>query len=243
MQQAQYVKCCAFFLTKKYNMTVDNYGFHTLRLFVREIVDNVGYDKLYTNENLTYPNAPQNKLYKNPTVITDQIKKVYTEIKKIYILEDNKMDESIYGIYISRGENVYISINGNLNTCWRRFATLKELCSLYIGYGDKESRMSKYTDYYEAIKNAEAKKEHLLNQNNFDDKDDIDSENFAILLAMELMVPYKHRDELRQYFIKYEQGILTMNDIAKLYLMPELILQMYYDKKIIDTNPQIEDFA
>lgn len=224
-------------------MAVDNYGFHTLRLFVKEIVENIGYDNLYTNDNLTYPQAPQNKLYKNSTVITDHIKKVYPEIKKIYIVEDPKMDESIYGIYISREENVYISINGALNTCWRRFATLKELCSLYIGYGDKESKMSKYNDYYEAIKNAEAKKEHLLNQSSFDDKDDIDSENFAILLAMELMIPFKHRNELRYYFDKYDQRLLTMNDIAKLYLMPELILQMYYDKKIIDTNPQIEDFA
>lgn len=222
-------------------MDTSNYGYITLRLFVKDIVSNIGFSNLYTNHNKSYPNAPAGFHLFNLDNVMKWVKASNPIISNIYIIEDERMDESIFGIYINKGSNVYITINGNLNSCWRRFATLKELCSLYVDHNDVSGKMKKYQNYLDSVGNAFTQKANLLKEDKFSDSTDMDSETFSILLATELMLPYNHRDLLKQQFLEFENGQLKMNDIAKSLLIPEFILNLFYEKKLIDATPNYDD--
>ena len=221
------------------------YNFISVKLFANEIVKRIGIENLYTdNQNNTYVDAPSlTRLDKVDSVI--KFAKEYLssigESDVIYVIEDKLIDSNSHGLYVNKNNINYIKINGNLNECWKRFAKLKEVCSMYVGHYDKNSSMKKYNNYLDSIKNAFDEKKKLLKNANIDEGD-YDSETFAILLAAELMIPIHKRNEIELHIEKIGINHITLNDIAKSLLMPEFILKLYIDNGLLYKEPKYDDF-
>lgn len=221
------------------------YDLTMVRIIAKDIVNKIGVDNLYTDINTLHPNAPTNFWLYRISAIAGFIKNYLTtatNTKKLYIIEDPKVGENIYGLYVRHGSSCYIKINANLNPCWKRFATLKELCSLYIDHYDQSSTMKKYDNYLDSLNNAFTQKADLTKNPNLD-TGDLDSETFSILLATELMIPMHKRDITRELFSQIGTTPITMNDVAKSLIIPEFILDLYNDRKLIDATPQYDELG
>ncbi len=198
------------------------YNFAMVRIIAKDMVNQIGEDVIYTDTNIYHPNAPENYLLKTIATVARFIKKYLnasTDTKNLYIIEDNEVGENIYGLYVRHKDNCYIKINANLNNCWRRFATMKELCSLYVDHYEKTNGMKKYDDYLDSLTNAFEQKDDFINNDNLD-TGDLDSETFSILLATELMIPIHKRAITKELFEQIGNPI-KMNDIAKSLVIPE----------------------
>jgi hypothetical protein len=210
------------------------YNHQMVRLMAQEIVNQIGVDRLYTNINTHHPGAPKNYMINKVDLIGDFVLKMYKDLGQpisLMVMTDEKLGENIFGLFVQRGNQNYILINENLNNCWNRFTKLKEFCSLYVDHYDKESRLTKYDNYLDSLRNAFEQKSKLLGKTNLDDGD-LDSETFSILLAIELMIPLHKREITNALFAKFEESKITMNDIAKSLMMPEFVLKLYHEKKL-----------
>lgn len=222
-----------------------SYNFAMVRIMAKDLVDKIGQDVLYTDQNRTYPTAPSNFLLNRINHVGEYIKGYLcktTSTKEVYVINDLGVGENILGMYVHHQNSCYIKINGNLNVCWNRFALLKELCSLYVDHYDTTSKMLKFDNYLDSIKNAFDQKDNLISNPNLD-KGDLDSETFSILLATELMIPIHKREITKDLISKIGSGGITMNDIAKSLLIPEYILKLYSNKKLLDAHPQYDDLG
>lgn len=222
---------------------MSSYNFTIVRMMAKDIADKIGVENLYSEKNTRYPKAPANFHLSNINNIILFIKNYLNatgNTKQLIIIEDKQVGENIFGLYVHYNDTAYIKLNSQLNYCWNRFATLKELCSLYVDHYDKD--VMRYTNYLDSLKNAFNQKEIFLTQS-VDLDSDLDSETFSILLAIELMIPKHKRDITKSLLNEVPNKKITMNDIAKSLLIPEFILQLYADKGLIDAAPQYEDFG
>lgn len=223
-----------------------SYDFMSLRLMAKHIVDCIDPEKLYTNINPKYPNAPKCHFFNEPETFTqfiiDEYKKADIHLE-ITIIEDRAMAEQIHGIFKQQGKKCTIIINGKLNNCWKRFTTIKELCSLYVFMDmSSENIGRRYDDYTKSLENAYKQKETLL-KNPFKEDNDLDSETYSILLATELMLPIYQRERVVQLISDVASQKITLNDVAKSLLIPEFMLDLYLKKDLLTQEPTYKDFA
>ncbi|WP_462264681.1 hypothetical protein [Mucilaginibacter sp.] len=219
---------------------------YELRTVAKDIVEKIGYDNIYTNVNTIYPSAPQNLFLNKVEVVTNFVRQYMQKLDKpkdLVVKFDHHAKGNVYGFYINLNDKTcYIVLNPNLNSCWKRFALLKELCSVYINlYDIKGYKTNKYNNYTDSIENAFSKKGMFVSHKAFED-DDVDDETYSILLATELMIPINHRQVIKDLTAQIETGALTMSDIAKSLMMPEFILKQYIGYGLLDAEPAYESF-
>ncbi len=148
----------------------------------------------------------------------------------IHIIDDYYAEVSVIGAYYELGDDYNIIINPNKNTCWRRFALIKELCSLYTNHYHRErgtETLHRFDDYQKSLESSVHQK-NLIEKKNLDDSN-LDSDTFAILLACEIMIPPKYRKYTNGLIDRVRSGEMTMNDVAQSLSMPEYILQKIVD--------------
>lgn len=221
------------------------YNFTMAKLMAKNIAEEIGIENLYTEKiNPLYPDAPKLSRLDKVDKIISFVKEYLSKTGKgdvIYVIEDKSIDSHSHGLYVNLSNYNYIKINGNLNECWKRFARLKESCSLYIGHYDDCSSMKKYNNYIDSMKNAFDEKGKFISNQPLDEGD-YDSETFAIILAIELMIPIHKRTEIESVIEKMNISAVKLNDIAKSLLIPEFALKLYVDKGLLSKSPKYEDF-
>ena len=102
----------------------------------------------------------------------------------------------------------------NLNECRRRFSIIKELCQLYIDPEFLRKTTTSDAQIQEAIEGLE------LNAMNF-----IKPEQAALVLAMELAMPWSHRSDIAAMQDEGQKNY----DIAKKLMIPEYVIEKYFD--------------
>ena len=217
------------------------YSFESACLFAHDIATKI--DNLYVVNNLLNNSSPHNYYLKSTSLFRDYVidcfKKSVIDSKlkyaNLFVIGHDNLDTSILGIYIEHNNDVFIVVNNKANDCWRRFALIKELCSLYVnqdtnkGTNGNISTIKKYNSYVESLEKSLQMKhlyvKGLLNNG------DLEPDMFAILLATELMIPPLHRGFESNLFkrLKSNGGDLTMNDIAKSLMIPEFVLNIHYE--------------
>jgi len=148
----------------------------------------------------------------------------------VHYIEDEDLEISIVGGYLEAENDYHILVNPNHNTCWRRFALVKELCSLYTNhYGRVKGdwQMQTVDDYLVSLESSYNQIGAILN--NDLNTNDLDSDTFAILMATELMIPPFKRKLTNSLVDRYKKSELTLNDIAQSLSMPEQILQKHIE--------------
>jgi len=221
-------------------MNSGNYDFLAVRMLAKDIVDNIGVSTFYSTENKTYLNAPKCSLLRRVDGFEEYVLKCFSNSGDPIHIHNLRYDmgAGLSGMYIRKLQEHYIFINSKINLCWNRFARLKELCSVYV---DHYQFTNTPTDFLSSLDNAYFQKDFINGMGNLDEGD-LDSETFAILLASELMIPIHERDLIGGYFEQIENKTLTFNDLAKSLLMPEYILRLYHDKRLLNKPPLYTDF-
>ena len=125
--------------------------------------------------------------------------------------------------YIRRYTNkIDIGVRENLNTCWTRFVTCKELSHILMGHnGDGVT-----TNPRELISG-------LYSALLFGKSDELDHEHLAQICAAELMMPY----EISQSLL--EDKFTTSPDIAHKFKIPLSIVQAYRNNSILQERKNI----
>ena len=210
------------------------YDYNMIKLMSKDITDGIGAEKIYTNKPTSaYPNAPQNFRLDEVDIVfefvLDRLRRTSGLDIQLYVIQDKFLRPDMYGLFVKQGLRNYILLNPSLNSCWQRFAMLKELCSLYIDHYDKDSKLTRYDNYLESLVNAFEQKKKLVANEKLDEGD-FDSETFSILLATELLIA-SAKQMPSNLFVEFETTKITLNDLAKSLMMPEFVLKLYYEKK------------
>jgi Zn-dependent peptidase ImmA (M78 family) len=143
--------------------------------------------------------------------IETEIVNYFQDKIRIEVYSTQPQDDEVFGIYTRYNKDNYvlivIDVINNLNECWKRFITTKELVHTIL---DKEE--SAYTCNIEELID-------MLIENNpnvtFDD--DIDSEYLAFFFALELLLPYCHNSYMTN------KDILEYR-IAEEFMVPEKMI-------------------
>lgn len=197
-----------------------------------EIVAHIKPELLYSEGNTTYPLAPKALHLANTELIKNFILDTYAireeEVELVMLKRD--MGNSLLGLYQNVNGVHYIMINSAMNLCKTRFATVKELCSMYVDHYDTRNGFKRYDDYYNSLVNALEQKRVFIDKKVSLDDGDLDSELFSLLLTIELMIPATDRTRIFSLLDQIKDGTYTYNDIAKTLLIPEFILEIYDTK-------------
>lgn len=112
----------------------------------------------------------------------------------------------------------------NLSTCWKRFASCKELVHIILRDG-RESE-SKNDD---GENNTSSLQDKLVSISgdfgNLKKEDDLDEERYALYLAVEIMLPWSMRDALH----KMKDDGNTHYKIADKFKVPEDVIDLYFN--------------
>ena len=143
--------------------------------------------------------------------IETEIVNYFQDKIRIEVYSTQPQDDEVFGIYTRYNKDDYVLIDidviNNLNECWKRFITTKELVHTIL---DKEE--SAYTF------NIEELIDMLIENNpNITFDDDIDSEYLAFFFALELLLPYCHNSYMTN------KGISEYR-IAEEFMVPEKMI-------------------
>lgn len=225
-----------------------------LRLFAKELIDELGQEVAYLETNENYPNAPQCKhLDEWPLIVLlkERIASKYGKHLKINITYDpatENMSVSGMYVYLPQYNRIVISINDKLNYCWKKFTVVKELCHIFFD-SDFDANIvkgiafSKEDNYRHSLEKVfeETQKFKDFNFSSLDDYLDMGEEMFVALLVTELMIPIYEREAVLK-LVSQIGDKFTTNDIAKSLLVPEYILQKYINLNAINSEPKYTDF-
>jgi hypothetical protein len=215
-----------------------NYDYNRVKEIADEIIEKIGVEHLYTDVNFKYENAPKNFLVKDTEVfiyfMKDHLEKIGTP-KQIHIIDCEHVNR-IYGAYVKMAENIYIVFIHPISDCWKRFTTIKELCSCYIGhYQDDVINNTIYENEQDYLKGAEEafwNKVTYVNSEGLKEGD-IDSETFAIMVASEIMISKPYREITERLIAQIKDESIKLNDVAKSLLIPESVLKFYRMKNLL----------
>jgi hypothetical protein len=207
--------------------------------YVDIITNKLNIQDLYTVTNLKYPNADHNYLLNDPDVLLLALIKHFEAqniSKEIHLIERENIG-SFLGVYLlNHADYIYINIIKESSDCWQRFTKVKEFCSAFVGHYQSEALKNNIyegeEDYAKSIEEAFKRKISSINTDGLQ-AGDMDCETFAIILAIELMIPKPHRHLTENLLKKVEQGETTLNDVAKSLMIPEAVLKFFKDKYIV----------
>ena len=148
----------------------------------------------------------------------------FCELKKttIRVVDIRTSTKIIYG-YIRVFQNkIDIGINENLNYCWTRFVTCKELSHILLG-NNGNGRTT----------NPKILINGLYEKLVFGNKTELDHEHFAVFCAAEIMMPYI----ISQPMLK--NNTITSIDIAKKFMLPLYIVQVYRNPTFLEEREKI----
>ena len=128
----------------------------------------------------------------------------------------------LYGYLRFYSNKIDIGVNDNLNNCWNRFVTCKELSHLLLG-----------TQNNGITKDPKVLINGLYMKLAFGSSDDLDHEHLAVLCASELMMPFQKS----QLLLKDKN--ITSIEIAKKFLLPLYIVQVYRDQNFLENRQDI----
>lgn len=114
------------------------------------------------------------------------------------------------------------------STCWKRFAICKELMYYYIN-GTEEKAWEK------ALKESTLTHDDLLAKLysisgdvwEIEKEDELDIERFTVCIATEVLLPWKHRGELKAMKADGQ----TNRKMAERFKVPEVIIERYFETK------------
>jgi hypothetical protein len=211
------------------------YDYDRIVEYVDIITNQLNIHNLYTVTNLKYPTAHHNYLLDDPDVLLDALIEYFEGkniSKEIHLIERENIN-SFLGVYLNNADYIYINIIKESSDCWQRFTKVKEFCSAFAGHYQSETlRNTIYEgeeDYAKSIEEAFKRKTSTINSDGLL-AGDIDCETFAILLAIELMIPRDRRNITKRLIEKVENNETTLNDVAKSLMIPEAVLRFFKDK-------------
>lgn len=229
------------------------YSLVELLLFVREIEEKVTAQTPYK---LNILGTDGNKFINYEFVQLRQLKEFikstlnsdYTDSPQtIYINETENQQDSFFAGYfqLKFDKNKHIIIlNSTKNYCWKRFSLIKELCQIYLDHhavsGDGVKVKDVTTDYMQCVDDA-FKVPLQFESNDYLLGENYDNETSALLMALELMIPFKHREQntLKIYTELLLNEKIKMIDIATSLRIPEFILKRYFDSKLINLSTKL----
>jgi hypothetical protein len=112
------------------------------------------------------------------------------------------------------GAAAYVLYCPNLNDCRKRFSIIKELCHLYIDPHFERKTVTTEKQLLEAVEGLDLSAVY-----------NIKPEQAALVLAIELSLPWTHREGIHSMKADGE----TNYDIAKKFMIPEYVIQKYSD--------------
>lgn len=166
---------------------------------------------------------------KNPIPIDESFVRYIGKHLSLKDIEITVMDIStsskLISGYIQRLDNqIKIGVRENLNPCWTRFVTCKELSHILMGHnGDGIT-----TNPKELING-------LYSQMLFGKSDQLDHEYLAQICAIELMMPY----EISQALL--EDDVILATEIAQKFKVPLGFMQSYKDKDVLKMRRSVYD--
>lgn len=142
--------------------------------------------------------------------------------KRIRVFDISSANKVLYGYFRNRGIEIEIGITENLNPCWTRYVTCKELSHILLGHkgegitGDPRRLVSGlYTNYL------------------FGTDEALDHENLANICAAEIMMPYEISQPM------FEADNANPIEIAQKFKIPLAIVQVYRNKELLETRRSI----
>lgn len=212
-----------------------NYDYKRVLSFTDEIIQGIGINKLYTDINPVYKNAPFNYCLGDYSLlmhfVIENFEKKHVS-KSIYLIERRNLP-SFQGLYLNMHENIYININDELNEEWKRFIIIKALCSAFAEhYQDSIIQNTIYATDADSPNNSDFPNLILQKLDNINTdglvNDDLDSETFSTFLTIELMIPRPYRKLTIDYLQQVAKGLLTLREVAESLVIPEVLLNFYW---------------
>ncbi|GAB6011052.1 hypothetical protein [Viscerimonas tarda] len=156
--------------------------------------------------------------------------------------------ESLYSsfTYISEKKTIYITVNSQLNTCWRRFAACKELMQIYVVFiveylsnpkrsleemldeynpqeGNLDDILGDYTDFQNSFKT-------IKDFPNIQENKRLLAECKSYIAAVDLFFPYTEKSKVKGIGLAVKRNESTSFDLAKDYRCPEYITNFYLNE-------------
>jgi len=210
---------------------ITRYDYALVRDFTDQITESIGIERLYTDSNLLYPDALYNYSLSDYKVLIEFLQEELQQRgtpKTIHFLFVSSLSH-LQGLYANLNENIYIVVNDKLDVRWQQFTIVKEICSAYVDhYQDEILKNTIYedSDFLGSIEDAYKNIVAGTIQDGLKEGD-LDSERFSVLLATELMIPQTYRYLTNNYLTQVDDQELTLNEVAKSLVIPELILKLY----------------
>lgn len=157
-----------------------------------------------------------------PTILDLVVAKVK---KQVFIREEEVSDSDLYGYVEDYETNAIIKIKSGMNPCWKRFTVVKELMHLYSGTCDEGCSTTA-----SIIINAARRSRDVIAKDNTV----LGNEEAAFYMALEVLIPWKLRDQLLQL---RELGA-TQYQIAKVFMLPQTLVNHFLEDD--DNKPYID---
>lgn len=128
---------------------------------------------------------------------------------------DNNSGIELFAIYRNYNNNkAIISVATDGNDCWKRFLVTKELCHVYL-----DNKPEDYTvDILDLVSQIVSGNMRIDESSTISTA--IHSEYLTIIFAFELLVPI-------QFDYMFDDEKLTDYDIAKIFMVPESIIELF----------------
>ena len=134
----------------------------------------------------------------------------------IKVMQSRNQTDSAHGAVWAYKDHALIEIAAN-NTCWTRMTYAKELAHIYMGFIDE------YENLDLLLTAARTARQNLPPHNNEKVPND---EMFCFYLAIELLLPW---GDLRDEAMDMHKANRTPYEIAKRFMVPELIVSHFFD--------------
>jgi len=121
----------------------------------------------------------------------------------------------LHGYIIFRDVTPVILVHKRETKCWTRFSVTKELLHLYMGCTANGESIN------DRLMLAQDCRKNLPNN----DISPIDDETYCFYMAIELMLPWAHRDELSDMNANNEPPL----EMAKRFMIPLQIIKHYFE--------------
>ncbi len=149
-----------------------------------------------------------------------QILKIEAETTRIAGLTINYKELRPENSILNTEITPQILVSATNSHCWNRFTVCKELLYYYIG--EKAKTPEKGLVGEDLIEKLESIKGDFCD---IKKEDDLDTEHFTFVMAIELLLPWERRDDLH----KQKETGLTNHQIALNFSVPESIISLYFD--------------
>lgn len=145
--------------------------------------------------------------------------------KPVIIREMEVSDSDIYGYVEDYKDQAIVKIKPGMNPCWKRFTVVKELMHLYSDTCSESCSASASI----TINAARRSRDIVAKDNTI-----LGNEEAAFYMALEVLIPWKLRDQLLQL---RELGA-THYQIAKVFMLPQTLVTHFLEDD--DNKPYID---